>query len=106
MNIKLLNEYTKGWIIGNFQPSLYETSDFEIAIKNYKAGENEGTHYHKIATEWTIVTKGKVLMNDIIYVEGDIITIKPYEKTNFKALEETTTVVVKIPSLIGDKYVI
>ena len=104
MKNSLLKDFTKGWIIGDFQPSLFETSDFEIAIKNYKAGESEATHYHKIATEWTIITKGKVIMNNVEYAEGQIVKIKPFEKTNFQAIEDTTTVVVKIPSSKGDKF--
>jgi hypothetical protein len=104
MDNKLLKDFTKGWIIGDFEPSIYQTSDFEIAIKNYKAGESEKTHYHKIATEWTIITKGRVIMNEVEYKEGDIIKINPYEKTNFNVIEETTTVVIKIPSCRGDKY--
>lgn len=99
-----LNDFFKGWVIGDFQPTLFKTSDFEIAVKNYKKGDFEDSHFHKIATEWTIVTKGKVIMNGVEYIEGEIITIRPFEKTDFLAIEDTTTVVVKIPSAKGDKY--
>jgi quercetin dioxygenase-like cupin family protein len=101
-----LNDFTKGWVIGNFEPTLYTTDYFEVAVKNYKEGDYEPKHYHKIATEWTIITKGKVEMNGEVFSEGDIITIKPYEVTDFRALEDTTTTVIKISCAKGDKYLV
>jgi hypothetical protein len=96
----------KGWFVGNFEPSLYKTDDVEVAVKNYKAGDSEEKHYHKIATEITVVSKGKVLMNGTEYNEGDVIVIEPMEATDFHALEDTITMVVKIPCVKGDKYIV
>lgn len=101
-----LNDFTKGWVIGNFQPTLYTTDYFEVAVKNYKEGDYEEKHFHKLATEWTIITKGRVEMNGVEYSMGDIITIKPNEATDFKALEDTTTTVIKMPCVRGDKYLV
>ncbi len=106
MKLNKLNEFTKGWIIGNFNPSLFETDEFEVAVKTYKAGDYEEAHFHSIATEWTIICKGKVQMNGNEFVEGDVITIQPGEATDFKVLEDTITTVVKIPCVKGDKYLI
>ena len=100
-----LKEMTKGWFIGNFEPSLYLTNDVEVAVKSYRKGENEERHYHKIATEITTIISGKVKMNDNIFEEGDIVVIKPFESTDFEALEDTVTSVVKIPSANNDKYI-
>jgi quercetin dioxygenase-like cupin family protein len=77
-----------------------------VAVKNYKAGERDEKHYHKIATEITVISKGKVLMNGIEYNEGDIIVIEPGEATDFEALEQTITTVIKIPCVKDDKYII
>ena len=101
-----LNNFTKGWVIGNFEPTLHQTDDFEVAVKEYKVGDYEEKHYHKIATEWTIISKGKVEMNGIKYSEGDVITIEPGEATDFKVLEDTTTTVIKMPCVKGDKYLV
>lgn len=101
-----LENFIKGWFIGNFKPTLYNTNDFEIAIKRYKKNDYEESHYHKIATEYTVIINGKVIMNDIIYKKNDIIIIKPNDKTNFKCLTNVTTVVIKTPSVEDDKYVI
>jgi quercetin dioxygenase-like cupin family protein len=106
MNVNKLKDMFKGWVVGNFEPSLFKTDEFEVAVKNYKAGDYEEKHYHKVATEWTIISKGRVLMNGVEYSEGDVITIEPNEATDFRVLEDTTTTVIKIPCVKGDKYLV
>lgn len=100
-----LNEYFKGWFIGDFNPSILKTNDFEVGIKKYKKNDYEPHHHHKIATEITVIVAGKVIMNDIEYSEGDIIKIEPNESTDFKCLTDVTTVVIKTPCVKNDKYV-
>jgi quercetin dioxygenase-like cupin family protein len=94
----------KGWFIGNFEPTLLRTNAVEVAVKTYAKGDYEKPHYHKIATEYTVVVSGRVTMNGIEYATGDIIVMEPGESTDFMAEEETTSVVVKIPGANGDKY--
>jgi quercetin dioxygenase-like cupin family protein len=104
MKVKHLDDMTKGWFVGNFNPSLYKTNDCEVAVKSYKKGDKEGKHYHKIATEITVVIKGKVRMFDDVYSEGDIVVVEPGDATSFEALEDAVNVVVKIPGANNDKY--
>jgi quercetin dioxygenase-like cupin family protein len=99
-----LAEFTGGWFIGNFTPSLLKTNDVEVAVKHYKAGDYDKEHYHKIGTEYTVVVKGSVKMSGKEYAEGDVLTIPPMESTDFLALTDATTVVVKIPGASNDKY--
>lgn len=99
-----LSEMVKGWFVGNFNPTLLSTKDFEVAIKKYKSGESEAEHFHKVATEITVVVSGQVQMCNRIWGEGSIIKLMPGEATSFLALEDAVTVVVKTPSAIGDKY--
>lgn len=106
MVLNNLKNFTKGWFIGDFEPTLFNTNDFEIAIKNYSLGDYEPSHYHKISTEFTVIVDGVVLMNNIEYKKDDIIMIKPNEPTDFKCLTNVTTVVVKIPSSKDDKYIV
>jgi hypothetical protein len=94
-----------GWFIGNFDPSLFKTNDVEVAVKKYVAGDSEAAHYHKIATEYTVIVSGRVRMSGIEYVEGSILTIPPMESTDFQALTDVITVVVKIPGASNDKYI-
>ncbi|WP_316832733.1 hypothetical protein [Pedobacter aquatilis] len=101
-----LSAMTNGWFIGDFEPSLHRTQDFEVGLKRYKKGDYDSIHYHKIATEFTVIVNGKVEMNGIQYNDGDIIKIMPDTPTNFKALTDVVTVVVKIPGASNDKYLL
>lgn len=105
MKISNLQNMKGGWFIGNFEPSLYKTNDCEVAVKSYNAGDYEESHYHKIATEYTVVVKGRVFMFNQEFSQGSIIIAEPGDKTDFKALEDTINVVVKIPGANNDKYI-
>ncbi len=96
----------KGWFVGNFEPAALVTQDVEVAVKKYIAGEYEPAHYHKIATEITVVVIGQVKMNGVIYTEGDIILIEPNQATDFLAITEVLTTVVKYPGARDDKYIL
>ena len=107
MKINKLKDMFRGWFVGSFTPTLYDTTDVEVAVKRYNKGDYEAKHYHKIATEISVVISGTVKMNGVIYGEGDIITMEPNEATDFEALEDNTiNVVVKIPGATNDKYVV
>ena len=106
MKVNNLKNMIKGWFIGNFEPSLLKTDDCEVAVKEYKKGDYEAKHYHKIATEFTVIINGRVKMNGIEYKAGDIIVMEPNEATDFECLEDgTKNVVVKIPGANNDKYI-
>jgi mannose-6-phosphate isomerase-like protein (cupin superfamily) len=100
-----LEEMTKGWFIGNFEPSVYKTNDFEVAVKKYKKGDKEAAHHHKIATEITVIVSGIVRMNGKQYTDGEIVVIFPNETTDFEALTNVVTTVVKHPCVNNDKYI-
>ena len=104
MLIRKINDMTKGWFIGNFEPTMYRTNDVEVAVKRYKRGDREEKHYHKIATEITVVVEGRVRMFDQVFDAGTIIVVEPGEATDFEALEDTINTVVKIPGANNDKY--
>lgn len=99
-----LNSMIKGWFVGDFSPCVCKSKDFEVAVKYYKKGECESQHYHKIATEITCIAQGCVKMNGVEFSKGEIIVLEPFESTDFLALTDTITVVVKIPSAKNDKF--
>ncbi len=104
MKVFQLSDMIKGWFVGNFNPTVLSTTDVEVAVKKYKAGDYEAAHYHKIATEITVITDGLVRMNGITYSSGSIIVIEPNNATDFLALTDVTTTVVKYPGANNDKY--
>jgi quercetin dioxygenase-like cupin family protein len=104
MKVHQLDDMTKGWFVGQFSPTLVSTTEVEIAVKNYKAGEYEPIHHHKIATEITVITAGTVRMNGIEYSAGAIIVLEPNDASDFCAISDVTSTVVKIPGAPNDKY--
>lgn len=107
MKIARLEDMIKGWFIGNFEPTLIKTNDVEVAVKEYNKGDYEAKHYHKIATEITVVITGRVRMNGVEYKKGDIIVMEPNDATDFECLEDgTQNVVVKYPGVNSDKYLV
>ncbi len=101
-----LKDMVGGWMVGDFDPTCIKTPACEVACKHYPAGASEAAHVHRIATELTLIAKGRVTMNGRVFSEGDIIILEPGEATDFIALEPSTTVVVKMPSVAGDKYLV
>lgn len=101
-----LTKMVGGWFIGPFDPSLLKTEEFECAVKRYIAGDKESAHVHRIATEYTVIVEGSVRMNGIVYGRNTIIEIPPGEETDFEALTDTISFVVKVPGVRGDKYVV
>jgi quercetin dioxygenase-like cupin family protein len=104
MHSEKLDSMVRGWFVGNFTPSLYQTNDVEVGVKTYKAGDFEQWHYHKVATEITVIISGEVEMGGKKFSAGDMIVIKPGEGTDFLAVTDVVNVVVKLPGANNDKY--
>lgn len=104
MKVAKLEDMKLGWFIGSFTPTLHDTEDVEVAIKEYAPGDYDAWHYHKIATEYTVIVTGSVEMNGVTYHKGDIIVMEPGEGTDFRALTEAITAAIKIPGAKNDKY--
>src|SRR3989344_6016639 len=104
MRTAKLHDMKKGWFVGNFEPAAFKTGNAEVAVKKYKAGDSEKKHFHRIATEITVVVSGEVEMNNNRYRAGDIVIIEPSEAADFKTIYDAITVVVKVPGAKNDKY--
>lgn len=102
-----IKEYKDGWIIGNFEPSIIKNSDFEIAIKKYPNNYESQLHLHKYSTEITVIISGSAIINGIKFNVGDIAIIEKNESCKFLATDDNTiTLVIKTPSVIGDKIIL
>ena len=64
-------EFIKGWLVGDFSPSLFKSKDIEVGLKYYNSGFKEKAHYHKISTEYTLVVKGKAKQNILELAKND-----------------------------------
>jgi mannose-6-phosphate isomerase-like protein (cupin superfamily) len=99
-----LKEMKRGWFIGDFEPQVWKTKEFEVGVQRYKVGDSESEHVHKIATEINAVIFGTIQMNDEVFTENEIAIIEPGEYVKFKSITDSVLAVIKVPSIIGDKY--
>lgn len=99
-----INNFWRGWFIGNFDPALLKTDQFEIGLLHHPKGEKWPKHYHKIGTEYNLLVEGRMIINGQEMIAGDIFVIEPNEVAEPDFLEDCKIVCVKMPSLPGDKY--
>ena len=69
-----------------------------------QAGEHESAHFNNVATKITLILKGTLEMCGRRLRPGDIIKLSPGETTSFTDVTDTTTDVVKLPSILDDKF--
>ena len=98
-----IKSYVGGWVVGNFEPSIFRNSDIEVGIKFFKKGDREVSHAQNIATELTIISRGRVRIGNSFLSEGEILVIHPGEFADFEALTDGSLTCIKSPSLPTDK---
>lgn len=103
MQINRIEEFVKGWFVGDFSPVILHSTEYEVAVKWFKAGETEPMHKQLIATEITVVIEGEILLGGKKFLKGDVITIPPGEFAAFESITDSALVCVKNPSLPNDK---
>lgn len=101
-----IENYTRGWIIGDFEPSLFRTKEFEVALISHHKGEHIPLHYHAKAIEYNVLVLGKMLVNGEEINPGDVFVFEKNEVADVKVLEESKVMCIKTPSVIGDKICI
>lgn len=104
MVVEKISNMHRGWFIGNFDPSILKTKDFEVGLLTHKKGEYWPKHYHVIATEYNLLISGSMIIKQTKIEPGDIFVLEPYEVADPEFLEDCTVLCVKVPSIPGDKY--
>jgi hypothetical protein len=104
MKTHKLSKMYRGWFVGNFDPCAFKTPEFEVGILKHLKGEIWPKHYHKVATEINCLISGKMVIQGTELEPGDIFIFDPMEVADPIFLEDCTIVVIKTPSLKGDKY--
>jgi quercetin dioxygenase-like cupin family protein len=97
-------DMTGGWFVGNFEPSALRATAAEVCLKRHQEGENWPAHYHAVAVEVTLVVSGRMAINCIEMGPGDGFVLDPGEVAVPVFHTDCTVVVVKVPSVPGDKY--
>lgn len=62
--------FKRGWVVGNFEPALIKTKDFEFAVQYFKTGGNNEKHIRKVSREITIIIFGEFKLNDKVLTGG------------------------------------
>lgn len=104
MKVGKLSDTYRGWVIGDFDPSLLRTKEFEVGILKHPKGEKWPAHYHKIATEYNVLISGSMRLCDVELNEGDTFILEPYEIADPTFHTDCTIVCIKVPSNTNDKY--
>ena len=110
MKIDKISHMKGGWFIGDFEPSLLKTKDFEVGYKFHPKGEDWPKHVHKQSDEYNLLFRGKmniVINDEAVYEisEGDLFVIERGEWAAPEFLEDCHVITVKTPSIPGDKHV-
>lgn len=106
MKVYSLTDFKGGWFIGNFEPSILKTSNFELGIHRYTAGFEGNPHYHTMSTEYNVIITGKVTIDDIELGPGGIFVYEPYDVSNCQFIEDTILVVARDSSNPKDKFLV
>ena len=104
MNITKITDYVRGWFIGDFEPSLLRTKDFEVGVMNHKKDEKWPAHYHKECIEYNVLISGKMIVQGKELNSGDVFVFEKGEIADPIFLEDCTLVAVKVPSIPSDKF--
>jgi mannose-6-phosphate isomerase-like protein (cupin superfamily) len=99
-----IKNFDRGWIIGNFDNSVLKTEDFELGIKNYKSGEFNPNHLHKLSKEINFIISGIVKFNEEYFSAGDVVVVEENECSFFECIEDCCIVVARNKSISTDKY--
>ena len=112
MDVKHIKDFTNGWFIGDFEPSLFKNPFFEVAHQHHPKGKIGDKHLHKLTTEVTYIVKGsmiikdKRLRRDRTLSTGNMFTFFPNEVSDVEFLEDSDLIVVRWPSIPTDKYMV
>jgi len=101
-----IKDMTKGWFIGDFEPSVFKNPFFEVAHHQHEKGYTTPRHTHKIAQELTYIINGKLLVDGQTLSKGQMFLYEPNDIADVKVLEDVDVIVVKWPSVPSDKYVV
>lgn len=106
MIVSKLEDYTRGWVIGDFLPSVLRTKGFEVGVLKHYKDEKWSAHYHSVSTEYNILIEGSMNVCGKELIKGDVFIIEQNEVADPTFHEDCTIVCIKVPSAIGDKHLV
>ena len=104
MKVSNINDFTKGWFVGDFEPSIFKNPFFEVAHHTHKKGDDTFPHYHKVTNELNYIVSGWMSVSGHTLKGGDMWIYEPNEVSNVEFLSDVNLIVVRWPSIPSDKY--
>lgn len=96
----------RGWFVGQFDGAVFKTDACEVAYQFNAKGDHCAAHTHKIATEINLIASGSVTVGNETFSTGEGFIMTPGDICECRYHEDTYTVVVKVPGVLNDKYLI
>lgn len=101
-----LSDFIGGWFIGNFEPNIFKTEKYEVALITHCKDEKWDFHYHKLADEVNFLLEGRMLINERLIERGSLFVIQKNQLACPIFLENCKIICIKVPSVPTDKYAI
>ena len=101
-----IKNYHRGWVIGDFTPSIFKEKDFEICITDHKKDEETQPHYHTSSTEINIILEGECVVNKRNLSKDDIFIYEKNDVSDVIFIQDTRLAVIRIPSAPNDKIIV
>ena len=105
-----ISDMENGWFIGNFEPSIHKTDQFEISHMKIDKGHEPTPHTHKLAMELTYIVSGEAIIfyenKEFCITSGNFFMYEPGDVANMVYTRDSDIIVIKWPSVPNDKYVI
>lgn len=108
-----IEDFHRGWFVGAFKNSAFQTEAAEVCVVEHFAGEMPREHYHAVATEITLVLSGVIDIRAVLpngtsiertFRSGDVFVVEPFTSVAPCIIMDSRVVVVKVPSKLDDKY--
>lgn len=103
MYSRKLSDMTRGWFVGNFEPTVYTTSDAEASVRRLEKGYCEPCHFHRAVTKIIVVLTGKLRMFEKEWNADDIVVMEPGDISSIEALEDSRITMMIFPGIKNDK---
>ena len=104
VKVNRLEDMKRGWLIGDFTPSILRTKDFEVAYLHHKKDEVWPAHVHNAANEYNVLIRGSMRLNNEELSQGDIFIVKKNMLTKAVFYEDCEILCIKVPSIPTDKF--
>jgi quercetin dioxygenase-like cupin family protein len=91
-----IENFSEGWIIGDFSPSILRTRNFEVGLLLCKKGKEWPSRFHTESSKYILLIEGLMVINDQLIHPGDLFVLSPHEPTRPEFLENSRILVVSV----------